>query len=384
MLLGDLPRLEPLLLHSAAAMDTFFKSLNRFIDNRNFSAFVSSIDRLMGPTMGRFGTFLGNLGGTMANLTIAFAPLAEKMEKGLVGITGSWLKWSESLQHNKGFQNFLKEVAQDWPVVERAIGSIAHFFGSLGNNATGLTALSLLTQVFNDLAVVAPYVMRVFQGVALAIQPLLNPVAGLVRLLAKELLPVMPSLRDAVRNVVGPVATLAGDVLKAAGAALTFLRHIHALTPVLEGLMAYFVAAKIASWGLALVGALRGAIGPAKNLLKWLYGIRDVEAVDTVGGAEAGAAAGGGGLLTKMFAGGGLVATLARGGLVVGGAGLLANEMLKLTGQQGLARTATGSSHQWLPLRTALTQLENAYAYHAHINASEAQRHFGSIENMLP
>jgi phage-related protein len=124
--------LKPAFDGAISAADTLSKNLGLSMESQEFKDFISFLNNTVGPAMTSLGKSFGNVMQGIMNLMVAFTPLSQDMQGGLVGLTERFAAWSAKLDESKGFQNFIKYVKENGPKVMALIGNFTSFLIQLG------------------------------------------------------------------------------------------------------------------------------------------------------------------------------------------------------------------------------------------------------------
>jgi phage-related protein len=124
--------LKPAFDGAISAADTLSKSLGLSMESQGFRDFISFLNNNAGQAMKSLGKSFGNVMQGIMNLMVAFTPLSQDMQGGLVGLTERFAAWSAKLDESKGFQNFVNYVRKNGPKVMALIGNLTSFLIQLG------------------------------------------------------------------------------------------------------------------------------------------------------------------------------------------------------------------------------------------------------------
>jgi hypothetical protein len=176
--------LKPAFDGAISAADTLSKSLGLSMESQEFKDFISFLNNNAGPAMTSLGKAFGNVMQGMMNLMVAFTPLSQDMQGGLVGLTERFAAWSAKLDESKGFQNFIKYVRENGPKVMALIGNLTSFLIQLGIGMAPLGSkildivnafLSWSTEMMKAYPLIGQVVSWILSlsGVLLALTPLI-------------------------------------------------------------------------------------------------------------------------------------------------------------------------------------------------------------------
>ncbi|WP_034757918.1 phage tail protein [Rossellomorea vietnamensis] len=124
--------LKPAFDGAISAANSLSKSLGFSMETQEFKEFIGFLNENVGPSMTALGKTFGNVMKGIMNLMIAFSPLSQDMQGGLVGLTEKFAAWSAKLDESKGFQNFINYVKENGPKVITLIGNLTSFLIQLG------------------------------------------------------------------------------------------------------------------------------------------------------------------------------------------------------------------------------------------------------------
>lgn len=115
----------------ATALGGIFVRFSNTLKGPTFARFFTYISSTAVPTLNNLYTAFENLTIGFLNLFLAFTPLSGDVENGFVGMTESFRKWSETLQTNQGFQEFLGYLRESGPQVMALLRSMLETVGKL-------------------------------------------------------------------------------------------------------------------------------------------------------------------------------------------------------------------------------------------------------------
>jgi hypothetical protein len=188
--------LKPAFDGAISAADTLSKSLGLSMESQDFKDFISFLNDNAGPAMTLLGKSFGNVMQGIMNLMVAFTPLSQDMQGGLVGLTERFAAWSAKLDESKGFQNFIKYVRENGPKVMAFIGNLTSFLIQLG---IGMAPLgSKILDIVNGFLSWSTEMMKAY--------PLIGQVVSWVLSLIGVLIMVTPII-ILVRTAFGGMAT---------------------------------------------------------------------------------------------------------------------------------------------------------------------------------
>lgn len=100
-----------------------------------WTAFFDYVAKNIGFFITNWGHAVGNFVTGIANMIVAFDPLSKFVTKGFLGMSESFLKWTQGLKDNKSFQEFVQFVITYGPIVFQAI---MQFVGAIGQIAVAM------------------------------------------------------------------------------------------------------------------------------------------------------------------------------------------------------------------------------------------------------
>lgn len=136
-----------------------------------------------------WGHAVGNFITGIANMIKAFDPLSKFVSKGFLGMSDSFLKWTEGLQNNKAYQDFVDYVMTNGPIV---LDLVDNLFSALIQLTMALAPIGalMLPIVTNLVTMAAAFIKSNPQwatwlailipliGAAITLWPLLSGIAG--------------------------------------------------------------------------------------------------------------------------------------------------------------------------------------------------------------
>jgi len=134
----------------AGALGDIFEKLAASLKGPAFTRFFQYIADTAVPTLFLMFDAFDNITQGVLNLFLAFTPLTGEVSQGFLGLTESFRKWSEGLQKNKGFQDFIAYLRQSGPPVMHLIGEIVKTVGKLVVAAApvGTVVVAIFTKLF--------------------------------------------------------------------------------------------------------------------------------------------------------------------------------------------------------------------------------------------
>lgn len=123
-------------------------------DWRRFFTFVQTN---AAPILDAFGRSLGNVGASLANLTVDFGPLGKSFSTDLLKATQHLREWSRQLGHSKDFHEFVDYIKREGPAAADAVSALASAAGALVKAAApvGAEVLPVVTKLADVMAKIA-------------------------------------------------------------------------------------------------------------------------------------------------------------------------------------------------------------------------------------
>lgn len=232
----------------STAIGNLFIRFSDTLKGPTFRAFFDYIDKTAVQSLNNLFTAGENLMLGFINLFLALTPLTGDVEKGFLGATESFRKWSEGLSTNAGFQRFVEYVRDSGPRVAELIGQISKTFVDLVKAAApvGTAVLAGLTKVFDLVNSIPQDVLnKIVAGVAV-FAGVIAVFAGVTTLLALSTAGVIAGIAAALAAI---LATLYSKVeffrdgvdrgIRVIGAAATWL-YENAIKPAIDAIATAF------------------------------------------------------------------------------------------------------------------------------------------------
>ena len=128
----------PIAEHVAPHITGLFKDMNRGLKTEDWKKFFAYVKNNSGGFITIWGKAVGNFVTGIANMIRAFNPLSKWFNRGLLGMSRDFKKWSEGLSKSKGFQQFVDYVKKETPVVGRTLGDLIKVIIDLAKNLAPL------------------------------------------------------------------------------------------------------------------------------------------------------------------------------------------------------------------------------------------------------
>jgi hypothetical protein len=143
-----LTMLKPTFQGATQAVETLVDSLNKGLKSTDAINFFKTLGQAVGPSLETLGKAGMNMLLGMMNLFTAFVPLGQKMSNGFLGMSQSFLKWTETVSKSTAFQNFISYVQTNGPKLLQIVGNLT--LGIVGMfSAFGSTSADMMTSLVN-------------------------------------------------------------------------------------------------------------------------------------------------------------------------------------------------------------------------------------------
>jgi hypothetical protein len=107
----------PIADETADAINRLIKEADAGLDTREWKTFFRYVERNADGFTTTWGRTVGNFVTGIANMISAFDPLTKFVNKGFLGMSRSFRDWSDGLEHNGNFQDFVQFVKTNGPVI---------------------------------------------------------------------------------------------------------------------------------------------------------------------------------------------------------------------------------------------------------------------------
>ncbi|MFD2924165.1 transglycosylase SLT domain-containing protein [Halobacillus naozhouensis] len=143
----------PVVQASADAVYNLSKEFDKFVKTDDVEAFFNFMASRAGPSIEAFGSSAINILDGFMELMIAFDPVAQKMEAGLLRMTLGFSQWASSLSETQGFKDFINYSMEMGPVFLDLLKNMTMFLinFSVLLSPVGDAILMLLNQAFRGL-----------------------------------------------------------------------------------------------------------------------------------------------------------------------------------------------------------------------------------------
>jgi hypothetical protein len=181
------------------AIANLLKRAAEAMQNPAWQGFFDYIAKNTGFFIDTWGTAVGNFILGIANMIQAFDPLSKFVSTGFLGMSESFVKWTQNLSQNKAFQEFVTFTMTEGPKVLELIGQIIAVFWTL-TTALAPIGMNLIEHVTAILAWVGAW-MKANPELATTVFHLIG--------MAAILIPIISS----VSSLIGVLGGLSGPVL---------------------------------------------------------------------------------------------------------------------------------------------------------------------------
>ena len=149
-----------------------------------FSNSWLTINNAIRPVTESLGKALINFLVGVLNLVAALVRtgLVQQLSDGVLHMSESFKRWTETLDTNKGFQNFIAAVKRDGPIVMQLIGALAQAFGHIlmSLEPLGNPMLKIATAMANLIAAMPPQVIQAIAVGFMAWKLAMGPIAQIM------------------------------------------------------------------------------------------------------------------------------------------------------------------------------------------------------------
>ena len=156
-MLERLPQLRGLISELSTTVGDLAADAGRALGGEEWDNFFSFLDERGAPILTEFSQTVGNFALGFANMLAAFDPASQMFSGGLADMARSFRDWSESLDSNATFQEFLAYLEQAGPMAQDFLGSLVDALTGIATAAApvGDVVLPILTKVLDVLAGIA-------------------------------------------------------------------------------------------------------------------------------------------------------------------------------------------------------------------------------------
>jgi hypothetical protein len=157
-LLGQEPRITRFVAAYSDALGGLARDSLVNLSNPQWQAFFDMLETQGVPQLESMWHSGDNLAESLANILVAFAPMATDMAGGIEDLTEDFDAWSAGLADSEGFHEFEAYVRENWPEIKDIIANVADTVGALIEagapvGSTYLQGFALLSDVLAGLPV---------------------------------------------------------------------------------------------------------------------------------------------------------------------------------------------------------------------------------------
>ncbi|QFG05171.1 tape measure protein [Bacillus phage 268TH004] len=145
--------LKPAIQSVSQVLVGFMEGLNNSFKTDQVQGFFEYFNKYAGSSLQAILTTTSNLFVGFMEILIAFAPLMDEVNNGMIRASAAFRAWAEGLSSSQGFQTFVEYVKANTPVVLSLFGNL---FATLGNLIVilaplGSVVVSVLNQIMGSL-----------------------------------------------------------------------------------------------------------------------------------------------------------------------------------------------------------------------------------------
>lgn len=146
-----LTNMKPTIEASANAFNNLLKMFQQSLDTPPVKAFFDYLAKDAGPSITTFGQIAGNVMQGFMSLMVAFGPLGQQMNGGLLQMSQSFAQWAASVGQSQGFKDFIAYVQENGPklinIVENVVKAVMNILVALAPlGAQMLTVIESVTK----------------------------------------------------------------------------------------------------------------------------------------------------------------------------------------------------------------------------------------------
>ncbi|MGK9183802.1 hypothetical protein KXS12_16255 [Priestia filamentosa] len=191
-----LEKLKPAIQGAAQGILTLLDAFDRSLKTKDLQNFFQFLKQNAGNSLVAWGKAFGNILRGLLNLMVAFSPVVNDMQNGLVRLTQRFVEWSSRLQDSKGFQQFIEYSKQNLPAVKHLFVGLIELFVNF------VKVLAPIGAVVLDLINVFIKLTNQFLTT--------NPVMAQVAIVASQIGTAFLLLAPIIVKVISSVTTLVG------------------------------------------------------------------------------------------------------------------------------------------------------------------------------
>ncbi|NUS53429.1 MAG: hypothetical protein HOV66_00990, partial [Streptomycetaceae bacterium] len=123
-LLKLMPQAERLIGHVSTTVGDLFAEAGDNLNDPRWVKFFNYLDREASPTLEAMGKSFGTVVEGIANMIMAFDPLADDFTHGMLNMSRSFNQWTQGLDSSQGFQKFLSYLEDTGPEALDTLGAL--------------------------------------------------------------------------------------------------------------------------------------------------------------------------------------------------------------------------------------------------------------------
>jgi tetratricopeptide (TPR) repeat protein len=156
-LLTKLPQARQIVSEMAQAMGELAADAGAGLAGPKFRDFFQYLDDEAAPILESLGRTVGNFASGLAQMLVEFAPLSAGFTGGLEHMSEAFADWSQNLDTNQSFQDFLDYVERSGPKVIDLLGALIEMLASIASAAApvGDVVVPALTAMAKAITAVA-------------------------------------------------------------------------------------------------------------------------------------------------------------------------------------------------------------------------------------
>jgi hypothetical protein len=123
--------LKPVISVTGDVINSTLAKMNEGFKSDGAKKFFDYLTKTAGPSLDAMLTSTGNITKGFMNLFVAFGPITDSFNSGLVEMTQKFADWSAGLANSKSFQAFIDYAKLNGPVLIETFGNIATTIGNV-------------------------------------------------------------------------------------------------------------------------------------------------------------------------------------------------------------------------------------------------------------
>ncbi|WP_332238875.1 hypothetical protein [Sporolactobacillus sp. KGMB 08714] len=116
---------KPAFNGAATAIQHLNSYMTAILKDSDVISFFKTLGQTVGPSLESLGVAGITVMEGLMNLFVAFVPIGQKANDGIVAMSGSFLRWTETVSSSKGFQQFTQYIEMNAPKLLTIIGNLA-------------------------------------------------------------------------------------------------------------------------------------------------------------------------------------------------------------------------------------------------------------------